>query len=149
MISYDGVQSLLKQKSPFTYVDKVLQHEKGKKIISLKNVTGSDFFSALHFPDNSIYPGIYIIESIAQTTAILCTLETSDDDNKDIQFWALGGIQRFNFLSPVRPGDTLIIEVYVVKFVQHMAIVSALVRVEDRVVAEGQLTFGAVKNEKY
>lgn len=147
MISYNEIQSLLKQKAPFIFVDKAIEHEKGKRIVSLKNVTGNEFFSAFHFPDNPVYPGIFIIESIAQTTAILCSLAMEEDKKDQIQFLALGGLQRFNFLKPVRPGDTLLIEVEAVKLLAQMAIVKAIVKVDDVLVAEGQLTFGAVQNE--
>jgi len=147
MISYNEIQSILKQKAPFIFVDKVIEHDKSKKIVSLKNVTGNELFSAFHFPDNPVYPGIYIIESIAQTTAILCSLATEEDEKDHIQFLALGGLQRFHFLQPVRPGDTLRIEVEAVKLLPQMAIVKAIAKVGDTSVAEGQLTFGAVKNE--
>ena len=147
MISYNEILSLLKQKTPFVFVDKVIEHEKGKRIVSLKNVTGSELFSALHFPDNPVYPGIFIIESIAQTTAIMCSLAMEENENNEIQFLALGGIQRFNFYKPVRPGDTLKIEVEVVKLLEQMAIVKATAKVNDTLVAEGQMTFGAVKDE--
>ena len=147
MISYNEILSLLKQKTPFVFVDKVIEHEKGKRIVSLKNVTGSELFSALHFPDNPVYPGIFIIESIAQTTAIMCSLAMEENENNEIKFLALGGIQRFNFYKPVRPGDTLKIEVEVVKLLEQMAIVKATAKVNDTLVAEGQMTFGAVKDE--
>ena len=147
MISYNEIQSLLKQKTPFIFVDKVINHDKGKRIVSLKNVTGSEMFSALHFPDNPVYPGIFIIESVAQTTAILCSFAMEENENNEIQFLALGGLQRFNFYKPVRPGATMRIEVETAKLLQQMAIVKAVVKVDDIMVAEGQMTFGAVKNE--
>ena len=147
MISYNEIQSLLKQKTPFIFVDKVIDHDKGKRIVSLKNVTGSEMFSALHFPDNPVYPGIFIIESIAQTTAILCSLAMEENEKNEIQFLALGGLQRFNFYKPARPGDTLRIEVEAVKLLQQMAIVKATVKVDDAMIAEGQMTFGAVRDE--
>ena len=147
MISYNEIQSILKQKTPFIFVDKVIDHDKGKRIVSLKNVTGSEMFSAFHFPNNPVYPGIFIIESIAQTTAILCSLAMEENENTEMQFLALGGLQRFNFYKPVRPGDTMKIEVEAVKLLQQMAIVKATVKVDDTVVAEGQMTFGAVKDE--
>ena len=147
MISYTEIQSILKQKAPFIFVDRVTLHEKGKRIVSLKNVTGNELFSAFHFPDNPVYPGIFIIESIAQTTAILCALAMEEDEKDPIQFLALGGLQRFSFLKPVRPGDTLLIEVEAVKLLGQMAIVKATAKVDDIMVAEGQMTFGAVKDE--
>jgi len=147
MISYNEIQSLLKQKTPFIFVDKIIEHEKGKRIVSIKNITGSELFSALHFPDNPVYPGIFIIESIAQTTAILCSLAMEEDTGNQTQFLALGGIQRFNFYKPVRPGDTLRIEVDMIKLYREMAIVKAAVKADDILIAEGQMTFGAVKDE--
>jgi len=149
MISYNEIQTILKQKAPFIFVDKVIEHERGKRIVSLKNVTGNELFAALHFPGNSLYPGIFIIESVAQTAAILCSLAIEYDENVNdgIQFLALGGLQRFNFLKPVRPGDTLRIEVEALKLCQRMAIVKAYAKVENTLVAEGQLTFGVVKDE--
>jgi len=147
MISYNEIQSLLKQKTPFIFVDKVTEHEKGKRIVSLKNVAGNELFSALHFPGNPVYPGIFIIESIAQTTAILCSLAMEQDGANEIQFLALGGLQRFNFYKPARPGDILRVEVEAIKLLSQMAIVKATAKVDDTLVAEGQMTFGAVKYE--
>ncbi len=148
MISFDEIQSILKQKSPFIFVDRVIEHEKGKRIVSIKNVTGSEMFSSFHFPDNSVYPGIFIIESIAQTASILCSLAYENEpSNQQMQFLALGGMKRVNFYKPVRPGDTMRIEVEAVKLYQQMAIVKACVKVDDALIVEGQLIFGAVKNE--
>ena len=61
--------------------------------------------------------------------------------------WVLGGVQRFCFIKQVRPGDTLRIEINVVKLYQQMAIVEVSVKVDNELVAQGQLTFGAVKDE--
>jgi len=147
MILYSEIQSILKQKTPFIFVDRVIEHEKGKRIVSIKNISGNELFSALHFPDNPVYPGVFIIESIAQTTAILCALAVEENESSQMQFLALGGIQRFNFYKPVGPGDTLKIEVEAVKLYQQMAVVKAIVKLDETLVAEGQMTFGAVKNE--
>jgi len=56
-------------------------------------------------------------------------------------------MKRVNFYKPVRPGDTMRIEIEAVKLYQQMAIVKACVKVDDALIVEGQLTFGAVKNE--
>ena len=96
----------------------------------------------MHFPENPVYPGIYIIEAIAQTSALLCALSAEDSG----QIWALGGLQRFDFHSPVYPGDTLILEVEAIKLCQNMAIVNACAKTADRRIARGQLTFGVIEN---
>lgn len=134
---------MLKQKTPFVFVDKILEYEKGKRIVAQKNVSGSEFFASLHFPGNPVYPGIFIIESVAQAASILCALEEGTEE--DVQFMALGGIQRFDFHKPARPGDVLRIEVNLVKMYKGMAIVKACVKADGEAVAEGQMTFGTVR----
>lgn len=147
MLAFNEICSILKQKAPFVYVDKVLEIEGCKRILALKNVTGSEAFAPCHFPGNPIYPGIFIIEAVAQTASILCYYSPDMKIAQECQFLALGGLQRFQFLCPVRPGDTLLIELEAIKIVPQGAIVKAVVRVENNVVAEGQMTFGTVKNE--
>ncbi len=146
MMYFNEISRLLQQKAPFVYVDRVLELEENKRIVSIKNVSGSEAFTALHFPGNAVYPGIFIIESIAQTASIL--LSKSDEISlREGQFLALGGIQRLQFMRAVKPGDTLRIEVEIIKAVGQMAIVKAVVKIEDTVTAEGQMTFGVGKNE--
>ena len=147
MLSFHEIQSILKQKSPFIFIDRIIEHEKGKRIVALKNVTGSEMFSALHFPEDPVYPGIFIIEAIAQATAVLCSLSADQETNDQARFLALGGLQRFTFLNPVRPGDTLRIEVETVILHQNRIIVNAAAKVGNLLAAQGQLSFGAVKNE--
>jgi len=148
MIPHSRIQSILKQKPPFIFVDKVIEHEIGKRIVAIKNVTGNEFFSAFHFPNNPIYPGIFIIEAIAQTTALLCAMNAEEGrKNNNNNFMALGGVQHFRFLKPAKPGDTLIIEVEAVKLTEGMAVVKSSVRIEGELTAEGQLTFGTALGE--
>lgn len=144
MITSRQIHAILKQKAPFILVDKVTAFEKGKRITALKNITGSEWFAAMHFPENPVYPGIFIIEAIAQTTALLCALSAEESG----QLWALGGLQRFDFYSPAYPGDTLILEVEAVKLCPSMAIVNACAKTTDRRIARGQLTFGVIENER-
>jgi len=149
--TFDEVCKILKQKSPFIFIDKVLEVEYDSRIVAIKNISGCEMFSTLHFPGNSVYPGILIIESVAQATAVLCHLSKTKGavrgDTDESLFMALGGIQQFQFLSPARPGDTLEIEVLVRKLVGDLMIAGAEVRRGSDVIAKGQLSFGVVKSE--
>ncbi|MCC5466502.1 3-hydroxyacyl-ACP dehydratase FabZ family protein [Pelosinus baikalensis] len=148
MLSFNEICKILEQKAPFVLVDKVLEIDKGKRIVAVKNVSGGELFSALHFPGNSVYPGILILESIAQTASILFSDSIDKDISTENQFLALGGIQRFQFLKVVRPGDTLIIEVEIIKGTLQMALTKVSVKMGDTIIGEGQMSFGVVKDGK-
>lgn len=146
MINFNEICKVLKQKVPFVLVDKVLELDYGKRIVAIKNITGSEAFSEYHFPNNPIYPGVLIIECVAQTSALLFSL-SQEQEKEQNGYLVLGGVQRFSFMNIVRPGDTLRIEVNIIKIIDNMALIKAAVRVGDTTVAEGQLSFGVAKDE--
>ncbi len=145
MIPFDKISKILRQKAPFIFIDRVLEIEPGKKIVALKNISGCEMFSSLHFPENALYPGILIIEAAAQAAAVLYSMSENPIGDELYGFIALGGIQQFQFIKPARPGDCLIIQVLTVKRIDDMTIVKAEIKVEDHIIAKGQLSFGTVK----
>ena len=147
MISFDTVSKILKQKTPFVFIDRVLELEPNKKIVALKNISGCEMFSSLHFPQNAIYPGVLLIETVAQAAAVLFHVSISHAEDEPRNFVVLGGIQQFQFIKSVGPGDCLIIQVTPIKIIGNMAIVKAEIRVEDKIIAKGQLSFGVVKSD--
>ncbi|SCY70334.1 3-hydroxyacyl-ACP dehydratase FabZ [Alkaliphilus peptidifermentans] len=148
MITFDKIRRYLKQEAPFVFIDKVLEYEVDKRIVALKNVSGGELFSSLHFPEKAIYPGVFLVESVAQTTAVLCYISRKDEESQDTQYLALGGIQQFQFIKPVKPGDSLIIQVDITKRIANMVLVKAVITVDKAVVACGQLSFGVMKDEE-
>lgn len=148
MITFDRISRLLKQKVPFVFIDRILEYEQDKKIVALKNISGCEMFSSLHFPDSSVYPGILLVETVAQATAVLCHLSGGDDVVEKSGFVALGGIQQFQFLKPARPGDCLIIQVDIIKKILDMVLVKAQIGVGEDIIACGQLSFGVIKSEE-
>lgn len=146
MISFDKIRKFLKHEAPFVFIDKVLEYQKDKRVVALKNISGCEMFSSLHFPDKAIYPGIFLVESAAQATAVLCYI--SEEENEISKYVALGGIQQFQFLRPVKPGDSLIIQVDILKRILDMVLVKVEITVGNDIVARGQLSFGVMKGEE-
>ncbi|MEK7788611.1 MAG: 3-hydroxyacyl-[acyl-carrier-protein] dehydratase FabZ, partial [Planctomycetota bacterium] len=70
MILFEEIRSLLPQKYPFLFIDKVVELEEGKKIVCVKNVSGNEPVFVGHFPDFAIMPGVLIIEAMAQASII-------------------------------------------------------------------------------
>ena len=141
MILFEEIRSLLPQKYPFLFIDKVVELEEGKKIVCVKNVSGNEPVFVGHFPDFAIMPGVLIIEAMAQASIILFRKSLPPQDNKDTIF-LLASIGNARFTKPVFPGDQLFIEINVEKIVSKGAIVQATVKVSEATVAKANLTFG-------
>jgi 3-hydroxyacyl-[acyl-carrier-protein] dehydratase len=100
----------LPHRYPFLLVDRVLELEKGKRIIALKNVSMNEPFFGGHFPHRPVMPGVLMLEALAQAAALLAfeTLDTAVDDNTVYYFVGIDGAR---FKRPVEPGDQLTLDV--------------------------------------
>ena len=139
-LDINKIKEILHQRYPFLMVDRVIEFEKGKRVISIKNVTLNEPFFQGHFPEKKIMPGVLIAEAIAQTGALLFYDEDKKQNGKIHYLYSI----KMRFLQPVVPGDTLKIEVTPVKVVEGAGIVSGEAYVEDKLVAKGEFAFKAV-----
>ena len=142
MILFEEIRSLLPQKYPFLFIDRVVEFDEGKKIVCVKNVSGNEPVFVGHFPDFAIMPGVLIIEAMAQASIILFrkSLSTQQIDKNTV--FLLASVNNARFTKPVFPGDQLFIEIIVEKIVSKGAIVQATVKVDEKAVAKASLTFG-------
>jgi 3-hydroxyacyl-[acyl-carrier-protein] dehydratase len=139
-MTIEEVKEHLKQRFPLLMVDRVLEFEPGKHIKTLKNVTGNEIQFLGHFADFAIMPGTFIIEALGQSASILFSRTTGKGMNQR-EFMALAAVNDMRFLVPVLPGDTLTMEVNVLKMTDEAALVEAVARVADTVVTRGKLSF--------
>jgi 3-hydroxyacyl-[acyl-carrier-protein] dehydratase len=139
-MTFAELKDHLKQRFPLIMVDRVLELEPGKRIKTLKNVTGSEIQFLGHFPEFAIMPGTFIIEAIGQSASILFS-HTTGKGMKPREFMALAAVNDMRFLAPVLPGHTMIMEINVLKMVEEAALVEGVAQVEDAVVARGKLSF--------
>lgn len=107
------IHQILKQlphRYPFLLVDRVVELEKGKRIVALKNVSMNEPFFTGHFPHRPVMPGVLMLEALAQAAALLAfdTLGVTPDD-KTVYYFA--GIDGARFKRPVEPGDQLMLHV--------------------------------------
>lgn len=139
-MTFEEVKEHLKQRFPLIMVDRVLELEPGKRIKTIKNVTGNEIQFLGHFTDFAIMPGTLMIEAIGQSASILFS-RTTGKGVKEREFMALAAVNDMRFLVPVLPGDTITIEVNVLKMTEEAALVEGFARVEDTVVTRGKLSF--------
>jgi 3-hydroxyacyl-[acyl-carrier-protein] dehydratase len=139
-MTFEEVKEHLKQRFPLIMVDRVLELEPGKRIKTVKNVTGNEIQFLGHFADFAIMPGTLMIEAIGQSASILFSHTTGKGMNHK-EFMALAAVNDMRFLVPVLPGDTITVEVSVVKMTEDAALVEGVARVEETIVTRGKLSF--------
>jgi len=104
------ILKILPHRYPFLLIDRVLELQRKKRIVAIKNVTINEPFFNGHFPGLPIMPGVLIVEAIAQAGGALLLTEVEDRSDKVMVFT---GIDRAKFRKPVSPGDQLRLEVEV------------------------------------
>jgi 3-hydroxyacyl-[acyl-carrier-protein] dehydratase len=128
---------ILPHRYPFLLIDRVIELERTKRIVALKNVTCNEPFFQGHFPGKPIMPGVLIVEAIAQAGGVLLLTEIPNRDELLVVFT---GIERARFRRPVVPGDQLRIEAEVRAFRVTAARLAGKVFVGDKLVAEAIVT---------
>ncbi|GAB5033620.1 beta-hydroxyacyl-acp dehydratase precursor [Nannochloropsis oceanica] len=119
LLTNENIAAILPHRYPFLLVDKVIEFEPGKKAVGIKQITANEPQFTGHFPDRPIMPGVLMVEAMAQLSGVLC-LQAPVSDGKGLFFFA--GIDGVKFRKPVVPGDTLVMEVELVKFMASFGI---------------------------
>jgi 3-hydroxyacyl-[acyl-carrier-protein] dehydratase len=135
VLEIGDIMAILPHRFPFLLIDRLMEIERKKRIVALKNVTINEPFFAGHFPNFPIMPGVLIVEAIAQAGGALLLTEIPDRDSKLVMFT---GIERAKFRRPVVPGDQLRIEVTVLNWRPRAA------KMQGRVTVEGKLACEAI-----
>ncbi len=131
------IMAILPHRYPFLLIDRVLEIERTKRIVAIKNVTVNEPHFQGHFPDYPIMPGVLMVEAIAQTGGALLLTEIPDRDSKLMVFT---GIEDARFRRPVTPGDQLRIEVTVLNWRSRAVKMQGVITVEGKLVCEATVT---------
>ncbi|MBW2022658.1 MAG: 3-hydroxyacyl-ACP dehydratase FabZ [Deltaproteobacteria bacterium] len=140
-LDYKQITKILPHRYPFLLVDRIVELEKGRRVVGIKNVTANEPFFQGHFPGNPIMPGVLIVEAMAQTGGVLARLsvqgvpDRSGEDN--IYFMA---IDKVKFRRPVIPGDQLRFELEALRTGSKVWKMAGKAYVAENLVAEAELT---------
>jgi len=143
MVDRDEILRNLPHAFPFRMIDRILEIEKGKKAIALKNVSMDEPHFSGHFPNEPIMPGVLILEAMAQTGG-LAFQSSFEKEGEGIP--VLARVEEFRLKRKVIPGDQLVIEAEVLHLFSNLAKVKVMARVGEESVAEGTLVLAKVSS---
>jgi len=135
-VNKDEILKNLPHAFPFRMIDRILEIEKGKKAIALKNVSIDEPYFLGHFPKDPVMPGVLILEAMAQTGG-LAFQSSFESGGEGIP--VLARVEEFRLKRKVIPGDQVNIEAEVLQIFSDLAKVKVLARVNGETVAEGTL----------
>ena len=139
-INIHQIRNRLPHRYPFLMIDRVVECIPGEYLKAIKNVTVNEPFFQGHFPHHPIFPGVMLIESMAQAAAMLAS-ETIDQTPGDSTVCLFAGIDKARFKRPVEPGDRLDITVRLIRRKRDIWRCGAEARVEDSLAASADILF--------
>jgi UDP-N-acetylglucosamine acyltransferase len=125
---------------PAPLIDAITEHEPGRRLVAVKNLTVSEEFFQGHFPGSPLMPGVLMLESLSQSAAVLL-LQREGAEHKRVY---LRGVNDAKFRKQVLPGDALRLEITVGPTRTSLARAQATAYVGDQVVAECELLLAVV-----
>ena len=135
ILDINEIRAILPHRFPFLLVDRIVEMD-AERIVGIKNVTANEPCFTGHFPDFPVMPGVLIVEAMAQTAGVLVLKHIEDRANKLV---LLVAIENARFRRPVVPGDTLRMEMKVVKRRASVAKMAGVATVDGVVVAEAEV----------
>lgn len=149
IMDINAIKRILPHRYPLLLVDRITRLEKDSLIEGYKNITANEQVFLGHFPSKPIYPGVMIIEGMAQAGGVLAFVSMWGDDvsaaeNKIVYFMTIDGVK---FRSPVVPGDKLEYRLSVLKHKGAVWSLEGKAFVEDKLVCEAQLKAMVADND--
>ena len=145
VLEITDIMSIIPHRFPFLLIDRVIEIERKKRLVAIKNVTINEPFFAGHFPSYPLMPGVLIVEAMAQAGGVLLLTEIPDRDSKLIVFT---GIENAKFRRPVVPGDQLRIEIDVLSWRSRGGRMQGRCFVDGKLACEAIITCQLIPREK-
>ncbi len=127
----------LPHRYPFLMVDRIINMQGDVSAIGIKNVTANEPQFQGHFPGNPVFPGVLLVEGMAQTAGALCALANKMGDGPKTVFFMT--IDKAKFRKPVVPGDTVEFHVTKIAHKRNMWWYRGEAKVASAIVAEAEV----------
>ena len=113
MMDISEIRKYLPHRYPFLLVDRVVELIPGESIVAYKNLSVNEPFFNGHFPDRPIFPGVLLVEAMAQAAGIL-GFKTQDKTPADGSIYFFAGADKLRFKRPCVPGDRVMLRAQIV-----------------------------------
>ena len=138
MLDVNEIMQILPHRYPFLLIDRVVEIVPNETITAYKNVTIAEHIFQGHFPDHPIYPGVMIIEGMAQAGGVLAFKSMNGEDLIDKVVYYMS-IDKAKFRIPVRPGDRLEYKISVIKHRGRIWVLNGEAYVDGKLAAQAEL----------
>lgn len=133
------IKKLLPHRYPFLLLDRVVEYHANERIVCIKNVTINEQIFNGHFPTTPVFPGVLIVEALAQAAGVLAFRSRNRRISEGYIYY-LAGTDKTKFKRSVVPGDQLRLEVEIINLRQHWMKASGKAYVVDDLVCSSLLT---------
>ncbi|EDP76236.1 (3R)-hydroxymyristoyl-(acyl carrier protein) dehydratase [Hydrogenivirga sp. 128-5-R1-1] len=131
------IMNILPHRYPILLVDRIVEYEEGKRIVGIKNVSVNEPVFQGHFPGFPLFPGVYVLEAMAQVGGILMIKSLNLEIGKYAIVFA--GIDGARFKRPVFPGDQIRMELEAISLKKTLSKMKGVATVDGQVVTEAVL----------
>ena len=137
VLNQEQIKEIIPHRDPFLLIDEVLEMELGKRIVARKHIKADDFWFKGHFPEYPVVPGVLMIEMLAQAGAV--AMLSMEEHKGKIGF--LAGVDKAKFRRQVVPGDTLLLEVEIIKVRGPVGVGKAIASVDGVKAVSAEISF--------
>ena len=141
LLNKQQIMEIIPHRDPFLLIDEVLELEPGKRVVAKKYIKPDEYWFKGHFPSYPVTPGVLVVEMLAQAGAV-CALSLPENKGK-IAFFT--GIDKTRIRRNVLPGETLTLEVEIMKTKGPIGIGKAVATVDGKKAVTGEISFAVGK----
>ncbi|CAL4321075.1 3-hydroxyacyl-ACP dehydratase FabZ [Buchnera aphidicola] len=138
-LSIKNILKILPHRYPFLLVDRILHYKKLKYLYALKNCTFNESIFQGHFYNEPIFPGVLVLESMAQASGLLIYKSTGELDIQKLYYFV--GIDSARFKKIVIPGDQIILEIQWFKNTKNIQKFKSIARVNECIICRAIILF--------